>query len=168
MATKTKKEQEVVAKKETPAVERVTSTRGYGKYDLKTGEFVYKPSKVGEPAKVNVKTEGKSEIYETTSKKNPLLVMTLKANKASTDPVADMYDDFKKLAVEHESVIPPLAGGRNLANSGGLKMVMDEEQRTVTTQIVMSFDEARDPTRYLGSYYTKINNTLMMEKKTFK
>ena len=56
MATKTKKEQEVVAKKETPAVERVTSTRGYGKYDLKTGEFVYKPSKVGEPAKVNVKT----------------------------------------------------------------------------------------------------------------
>ena len=35
MATKTKKEQEVVAKKETPAVERVTSTRGYGKYDLK-------------------------------------------------------------------------------------------------------------------------------------
>ena len=31
MATKTKKEQEVVAKKETPAVERVTSTRGYGK-----------------------------------------------------------------------------------------------------------------------------------------
>ena len=56
MATKTKKEQEVVDKKETPAVERVTSTRGYGKYDLKTGEFVYKPSKVGEPAKVNVKT----------------------------------------------------------------------------------------------------------------
>ena len=168
MAIRTKKEQEVVAKKETPAVERVTSTRGYGKYDLKTGEFVYKPSKVGEPAKVNVKTEGKSEIYETTSKKKPLLVMTLKANKDSTDPVADMYDDFKKLAVEHGSVIPPLAGGRILANSGGLKMVMDEEQRTVTTQIVMSFDEARDPTKYLGSYYTKINNTLMMEKKTFK
>ena len=161
MATRTKKEQEVVAKKETPAVERVTSTRGYGKYDLKTGEFVYKPSKVGEPAKVNVKTEG-------TSKKKPLLVMTLKANKDSTDPVADMYDDFKKLAVEHGSVIPPLAGGRILANSGGLKMVMDEEHRTVTTQIVMSFDEARDPTKYLGSYYTKINNTLMMEKKTFK
>ena len=49
-----------------------------------------------------------------------------------------------------------------------VKMVMDEEHRTVTTQIVMSFDEARDPTKYLGSYYTKINNTLMMEKKTFK
>ena len=40
MTTKTKKEQETVAKKVTPAVERVTSTRGYGKYDLKTGEFV--------------------------------------------------------------------------------------------------------------------------------
>ena len=53
MSTKTKKEQETVAKKVTPAQERVTSTRGYGKYDLKTGEFTYKPSKVGEPAKVN-------------------------------------------------------------------------------------------------------------------
>ena len=39
MATKTKKEQEVVAKKETPAVERVTSTRGYGKYDLEARPF---------------------------------------------------------------------------------------------------------------------------------
>ena len=115
-----------------------------------------------------MKTEGKSEIYETTSKKKPLLVMTLKANKDSTDPVADMYDDFKKLAVEHGSVIPPLAGGRILANSGGLKMVMDEEGRTVTTQIVMSFDEARNPAKHLGGYYTKISNTLMMEKNNFK
>ena len=45
MATKTKKEQEVVAKKETPAQERVTTTRGYGQYDLKTGQFTYKPSR---------------------------------------------------------------------------------------------------------------------------
>ena len=47
-------------------------------------------------------------------------------------------------------------------------MVMDEDHRTVTTQIVMSFDEARDPTKYLGSYYTKITHTLTMEQKTFK
>ena len=57
MTTRTKKEQEEGTKKVTPAQERVTSTRGYGKYDLKTGEFTYKPSKVGEPAKVNVEEE---------------------------------------------------------------------------------------------------------------
>ena len=94
--------------------------------------------------------------------------MTLKANKDSTDPVADMYDDFKKLAVEHGSVIPPLAGGRILANSGGLKMVMDEDGRTVTTQIVMSFFDARILANHLVVYYTIISNTLMMESNYFK
>ena len=34
MTTKTKKEQEEVTKKETPAQERVTTTRGYGKYGI--------------------------------------------------------------------------------------------------------------------------------------
>ena len=167
MATRTKKEQEEGTKKVTPAEKNVTSTRGYGKYDLKTGEFTYKPSKVGEPAKVNVKTEGKSEIYETTSKRKPMMVMTLKANKDSTDPIGDMYDDFVKLAAKRGESVPPLVGGRMLIDGDNIKMNIDDGERKVTCQLMMTYEEAQEPNKFLALFHRKVFSQLTINKKLF-
>lgn len=146
---------------------KVTSARGYGKYDEMSGEFHFQPSGKGEPVQKNVQKKGRSKLYETEGEKEASVVAHLVASKDSADPVADMYDDFRKLVKDRMAQLPPMPAGRKLLETPSVTIVADERERRVTVVSRLTFDEAYKPAKPIALLTYNIEHCFAENYKIF-
>lgn len=145
----------------------VQSVRGYGKFDTENKEFTFKPYEKGEPVQKNVIRRGRSKLYETEGEKEASVVAHIVANKNSTDPIADIYDDLGKLAKSHGTKMPPVPSGRKLLETPMMTVVADEEEKAVTVVVKFGYKEAFMPSQTIVAMTHKLNTCLLENTKLF-
>jgi hypothetical protein len=107
------------------------------------GTFTFQPDGKGESRQENLKKVGDSRLYSTIGEKQQCMVMHLKAPSSCADPVAKMYDDFRKLS-------EGLSAGVKLPTPQGTVLEKNDDYRVVVNQaggevkILISIDLQKD------------------------
>lgn len=90
--------------------------------------FDFTPSQQGEPVQRAVKKTRKSKLYETAGVERQSMVCHLVVDKNSTDPAAEMFEDFKKLTKGMGAdKLPPALKGKRLMDNEELKIVANSK-----------------------------------------
>ena len=144
-------------KQEKKNIAEVISLRGTGKIYLPDNVFEFIPTKKGEPLQKDVKKYGVAKAYTTTGK-DPKRVITLQCPSDSTDPYAELTNQFKSvMKSEYKKDLPTELSpkGAILVNKDDVKMTINKAKRRIEASFFVPIDP-QDKRDYKTMFYEKI------------
>ena len=110
-------------------------------YDDESFDFL--PQQQGAPVQKEVTKVRKSTCYQTNGEKESSYVMHLNVDANSTDPVAELTDDFDKLLKRISPKAEKKLAGKKLMDEDGTKVVVSRKEHRI--QISIDVDLEKTP-----------------------
>ena len=120
----------------------VKKVRGTARiFDDDSLEFI--PQQTGSPVQKDVKKVRKSSFYKTNGEKESSMVMHLNVDANSTDPVAELTEDFDKLLKNVSPKAEKKLSGKKLMDEDGTTVYVSRKDHKM--QICIDVDLEKEP-----------------------
>lgn len=149
-------------------VAKPLKVRGTATIHIDTGDVDFRAYQQGEPVQKNVKKRGQSTFYETEGVKDSSFVCHLKVPKDSSDPVAEMQEQFEFFTKNLTSKEPTLPKGKRLLSTENVVVVHNRRTNKVSVHMTIDLEEVGELSAKLFNLTAEVNKCFAINRTSLR